>query len=72
VLDRVIHMYVEEKLPVEEIAARGVVRETVKTIVRMIDLAEYKRRQAAPVLKVTGQAFGMGRKLPIAQRFSAL
>jgi NAD+ synthase (glutamine-hydrolysing) len=72
VLDRVIHMYVEEKLPVEEIAARGVDRETVKTIVRMIDLAEYKRRQAAPVLKVTGQAFGMGRKLPIAQRFSAL
>jgi len=72
VLDQVIHLYVEEKLPVEEIISRGIDRETVKRIVRLIDLAEYKRRQAAPVLKVTGQSFGMGRKLPIAQRFSVL
>lgn len=71
ILDRVLHMYVEEKMPVDEIVALGVDRDTVKRIVRLIDLAEYKRRQAAPVLKVTGQAFGMGRKLPIAQRFSA-
>ena len=72
VLDQIIHLYVEEKLPVDEIVGRGVDRETVKAVIRLIDLAEYKRRQAAPVLKVTGQSFGMGRKLPIAQRFSAL
>ena len=71
VLDEVIHLYVEEKLPVDEIVARGVDRDTVIAIIRLIDLAEYKRRQAAPVLKVTGQSFGMGRKLPIAQGFSA-
>ena len=72
VLDRVIHMYVEEKIPADEIVSSGIERDTVKKIVRLIDLAEYKRRQAAPVLKVTGQSFGMGRKLPIAQRFSVL
>jgi len=71
VLDRIVHMYVEEKLSVDEIIAAGIDRDTVRSTVRLIDLAEYKRRQAAPVLKVTGQAFGMGRKLPIAQRFSA-
>lgn len=72
VLDQIIHLYVEEKLPMDEIIGRGVDRETVKRVIRLVDLAEYKRRQAAPVLKVTGQSFGMGRKLPIAQRFSAL
>ena len=42
---------------------------TVKRIVRLIDLSEYKRRQAAPGLKVTSKAFGVGRRIPIAQRY---
>ena len=43
--------------------------ETVRWIVRRVDLNEYKREQAAPGLKVTGRAFGIGRRIPIAQRY---
>jgi len=43
--------------------------ETVRKVIRLIDLNEYKRRQAAPGLKVTSKAFGMGRRIPIAQRY---
>ncbi len=41
----------------------------VRQVVRLIDLNEYKRRQAAPGLKVTSKAFGLGRRIPIAQRY---
>jgi hypothetical protein len=41
----------------------------VKRIIRLIDFSEYKRRQAAPGLKVTSKAFGVGRRMPIAQRY---
>ena len=49
--------------------AQGFHEETVRAVVRMVDRAEYKRQQAAPGLKVTTKAFGMGRRFPIAQRF---
>ena len=42
---------------------------TVKRVVRLIDFSEYKRRQAAPGLRVTSKAFGVGRRIPIAQRY---
>jgi hypothetical protein len=42
---------------------------TVKRVVRLIDLSEYKRRQAAPGLKVTTKAFGVGRRMPVAQKY---
>ena len=42
---------------------------TVKRVMRLIDVNEYKRRQAAPGLKVTSKAFGVGRRMPIAQRY---
>jgi NAD+ synthase (glutamine-hydrolysing) len=51
---------------VEAIVARGHDPELVRRVLRMVNGAEYKRRQAAPVLKVTGKAFGEGRRLPIA------
>jgi len=41
----------------------------VRRVLRLIDLSEYKRRQAAPGLKVTTKAFGVGRRVPVAQRF---
>jgi NAD+ synthase (glutamine-hydrolysing) len=66
VLDDVLAAYVEERLPVEAIVARGHDPELVRRVLRMVNGAEYKRRQAAPVLKVTGKAFGEGRRLPIA------
>ncbi len=68
-LDRIVEMYVEEMASIEDIVAAGIDRATVESTVRRIDLAEYKRRQAAPVLKVTGRAFGTGRRMPIAQRY---
>jgi len=70
-LDEILRLYVEENLSSTDIIARGFDEQTVRWIVRRVDLNEYKREQAAPGLKVTGLAFGMGRRMPIAQRFVA-
>ena len=69
-LDAVLALYVEENLPVREIVARGYDEALVRQIAGLVDRNEYKRKQAAPGLKVTGRAFGMGRRLPLAQRYS--
>jgi NAD+ synthase (glutamine-hydrolysing) len=68
-LDRILALYVEENLSGPDIIAQGFEPETVRWILRKVDLNEYKRAQAAPGLKVTGRAFGMGRRMPIAQKF---
>jgi len=70
-LDEILGLYVEENLSGADIIARGYDEATVRWIVRRVDLNEYKREQAAPGLKVTGRAFGMGRRMPLAQRFVA-
>ncbi len=69
VLDPILRMYVEEEASQEEIVAAGFDPATVARVIRLIDRSEYKRQQAAPVLKVTGRAFGFGRRMPIAQRY---
>ncbi len=69
VLDDILRGYVEERLPLEAIVARGHPRETVRRVVGMVISSEYKRRQAAPVLKVSEKAFGEGRRLPIAHGY---
>ncbi len=66
VLDDILQAYVEERLPMDAIAARGHDVETVRRVLRLVVGSEYKRRQAAPVLKVSDKAFGEGRRLPIA------
>jgi NH3-dependent NAD+ synthetase len=53
----------------DEIKQAGFDETVVKRVIRLIDLSEYKRRQAAPGLKVTSKAFGVGRRIPIAQRY---
>ena len=53
----------------DEIVSMGFNRDVVMKVLRMIDINEYKRRQAAPGLKVTAKAFGTGRRMPIAQKF---
>ncbi len=68
-LDRILALYVEENLTARDIIARGFDEAIVRWVARKVDLNEYKRKQAAPGLKVTSRAFGMGRKMPIAQRF---
>jgi NAD+ synthase (glutamine-hydrolysing) len=69
VLDAILDAYVVDHRTPAEIVARGISEADVRRVVRLIDLAEYKRRQAAPGFKVTSRAFGMGRRIPIAQRW---
>lgn len=69
ILDPILQLYVEEQLSTAEIIARGFKEETVRWVVRRVDLNEYKRAQAVPGLKVTSRAFGLGRRMPVAQRF---
>jgi NAD+ synthetase len=71
-LDEILQLYVEENLGVRDIVKRGYDEAVVRWIQRRVDLNEYKREQAAPGLKVTSRAFGMGRRMPIAQRFVEL
>ncbi len=67
-LDAILKLYVEENLGAAEIVARGFDPDTVHWIARKVDFNEYKREQAPPGIKVTSRAFGMGRRMPIAQR----
>ena len=69
-LDAILALYVEENLPIRAIIARGHDEVLVRRITSLVDRNEYKREQAAPGLKVTGRAFGMGRRLPLAQRYT--
>jgi len=69
VLDRILRLYIEQERGAGEIIRMGFDRDVVAETVRMVDSSEYKRKQAAPVLKVTGRAFGFGRRMPIAQRY---
>ncbi|HVO32263.1 MAG TPA: NAD+ synthase [Elusimicrobiota bacterium] len=67
VLDAIIEAYVEEGKDVEEIASEGYARALVERVLSTIDRNEYKRRQAAPGLRITPKAFGIGRRMPIAR-----
>jgi len=69
ILDQILQLYVEENLSARDVIARGYDEKTVRWVQRRVDLNEYKREQSAPGLKVTSRAFGMGRKMPIAQRY---
>jgi len=68
-LDAILQLYVEEQLDPAEIVERGFDPSVVRWIQRRVDINEYKRRQAAPGLKVTSLAFGIGWRMPIAQRY---
>jgi NAD+ synthase (glutamine-hydrolysing) len=68
-LDRVLEAYVERDLGREEMVAAGMPGDVVDEVVRMVDRSEYKRRQAAPGIRITPRAFGRDRRLPITNRF---
>jgi hypothetical protein len=68
----VIEAYIERDEDVATMARSGLDRQVVEDIVRKISLNEYKRRQAAPGLKITSKAFGVGRRFPIAAEYRAL
>jgi len=69
VLDPILEAYVEDDRTVDEIVAMGFERATVERVVRMVDRNEYKRRQAAPGVKITPRAFGRDRRLPLAAKY---
>jgi NAD+ synthetase len=70
ILDGILKSRIEEQLSAEEIVAKGYERQTIDRIIRMIQVNEYKRRQAAIGLKVTTRAFGTGRRMPVAIKLS--
>src|SRR6266567_4666266 len=69
ILDEILRLYVEENLSARDIISRGFDEKTVRWVQRRVDLNEYKREQATPGLKVTSRAFGVGRRMPIAQKY---
>jgi NAD+ synthetase len=69
ILDAILEQSVVETKSLAEIVAMGYSEADARRVVRLIELNEYKRRQAAPGLKVTTKAFGVGRRIPIAQRY---
>jgi NAD+ synthetase len=66
ILDPIVKAYVEEELDPAAIAARGFDQALVTDVIRRIGASEYKRRQAAPGIKISTKAFGVGRRYPIA------
>jgi NAD+ synthase (glutamine-hydrolysing) len=69
ILDKIIPLYVQEMKTQQEIIDAGFDKNTVSKVLNMIDGSEYKRQQSAPPLKIAGKAFGLGRRMPIAQGF---
>ena len=69
VLDRILAAYVEGDQSRDEIVAAGADPVVVDEVLRMVDRAEYKRRQAPPGIRITAKAFGRDRRLPITNRF---
>jgi NAD+ synthase (glutamine-hydrolysing) len=70
-LDAILDLYVVKNLSKDKIILKGFDAAVVNDVLNKINFAEYKRRQAAPALKISPRAFGMGRRIPIAQKFCA-
>jgi NAD+ synthase (glutamine-hydrolysing) len=71
-LDRILEGYVERDEGIETLVAQGLPRDTVEEVVRLVDRAEYKRRQAPPGIRISSKAFGRDRRLPITNRFGSM
>ncbi len=69
ILDEILRLYVEERCDSDEIANRGLDHETVEQVLRLVDRAEYKRRQYPPGVKITPLAFGRDRRMPMTNGF---
>jgi NAD+ synthase/NAD+ synthase (glutamine-hydrolysing) len=67
-LDQILELHVEQSQSAEEIIAQGFDEQTVRRVLRLVRMAEFKRKQAAPVLKVTSRAFGTGWRMPIVRQ----
>ena len=70
VLDGILTLYIEEQQSAEYIATQGYDANLIEKIIRLVDFAEFKRRQSPPGLRLSAKAFGIGRRLPIVQRWT--
>ncbi|HEX5821138.1 MAG TPA: NAD+ synthase [Solirubrobacterales bacterium] len=71
-LDRILEAYVERDEGIDALVAQGLPEDTVLDVIRLVDRAEYKRRQAPPGIRVSNKAFGRDRRLPITNRFGSM
>jgi NAD+ synthase (glutamine-hydrolysing) len=69
ILDAILLGYVEGDLDADQLVREGLPREDVERVIRLVDLAEYKRRQAPPGIRISTRAFGRDRRLPITNRY---
>jgi len=69
ILDGILELYIEQRMSADEIVKYGYSKETVDFVLRLVNMNEYKRFQAAPGLKVTSKAFGIGRRIPLVKKF---
>ena len=68
-LDRMLFAYIEMNLSPKEIVAMGFNEQVVNRVIRMVNMNEYKRFQAAPILRISSKAFGFGRRMPLVARY---
>jgi len=71
VLDSILYQYIELQKPLNEIEGEGIDDETVRSIVALADRQEFKRFQAAPIIKLTSKSFGTGRRKPLVQNWTS-
>jgi NAD+ synthase (glutamine-hydrolysing) len=69
ILDKVLFHYIELRKSTEEIVAAGFEKSLVQRIIRMVNASEYKRYQTPPVLRISGKAFGIGRRMPLVAKY---
>ncbi len=70
ILDSILYQYIELQRGLDEITATGIEEKTAKNIISLIDRQEFKRFQAAPIIKLTSKSFGTGRRLPLVQKWT--
>ncbi len=69
ILDDILYRHIEQNASAEDLSAKGFDKDIVQKIMRLINISEYKRFQAAPILRVTKKSFGFGRKIPLVHKF---
>jgi len=69
ILDGILELYIEQRMSADDIVKNGYEKETVDFVLKLVNMNEYKRFQAAPGLKITSKAFGIGRRIPLVKRF---
>ena len=70
ILDRILFLYIEKQISPDEITKKGFDKNLVRKIIHLVNLSEYKRYQAPPILRISAKAFGAGRRIPLVARYN--